>query len=206
MFNKKIFSIFIFYILFFVYIFSNLVEVIKINPNIKLDIRYATENNFTKKIVYPSAQCFLQQELVKELDLIQKELENDGLGLKIYDGYRPLSVQKIFWDICPNPNYVANPYNGRGSKHNRGTAVDLTLIDLKTGQELEMPSEFDEFTDRAHRYYSKMTSEVAKKNCKKLEDLMHAHGFTGEKTEWWHYNWKDWEKFAVLDISFNELN
>ncbi|MBU4269784.1 M15 family metallopeptidase [Candidatus Dependentiae bacterium] len=206
MFYKKIVSIFVIYILFFVSLFSNLVEVIKVNPNIKLDIRYATKNNFTGKVVYPSARCFLHEELVKELDLIQKELEKEGLSLKIYDGYRPLSVQKIFWEIYPVEGFVANPYKNGASKHNRGTAVDLTLVDLKTDKELEMPSDFDEFTQRAHRDYSKMTSEIAKKNCKKLEDLMQAHGFIGVPTEWWHYNWKDWEQYPVLDIDFDKID
>ncbi len=182
---------------------ANLVEIQKINPTIKLDIRYATTNNFTGKIIYPSARCFLEEEVAKALDAVQKELNLMGYGLKIFDGYRPLSVQKIFWNIYPDEKYVANPT--KGSKHNRGTAVDLTLIDIKSGIELKMPSEFDEFSSRANRDYTKMKDQIAKRNCKLLEVVMQKQGFIGIASEWWHFDYKNLGKYPIQDISFAEL-
>ncbi|MFH1254060.1 MAG: D-alanyl-D-alanine dipeptidase [bacterium] len=185
------------------FLHANLIEIKKINPTIKLDIRYATANNFTGKVIYPSAQCFLEKEAALALDAVQKELNAKGYGLKIFDGYRPLSVQKIFWEIYPDEKYVANP--AKGSKHNRGTAVDLTLIDIKSGKELKMPSEFDEFSSRANRNYPKMDNATAKHNCKLLESIMEKHGFIGLTSEWWHFDYKNWKKYPIQDISFTEL-
>ncbi len=183
--------------------FASLVEVVKINSHIHLDIRYATTNNFTHRVVYPSAKCYLQREVAQALSEVQTELERLGVGLKIFDGYRPLSVQKIFWKIVSDkfPNtrerekYVANP--AKGSKHNRGTAVDVTLIDLKTGKEFKMPSEYDDFSEKAHRNYEKMISKEVKKNCKLLELTMKKHGFNGVSSEWWHFDFKDWQKYPI---------
>ncbi|MFH1832452.1 MAG: M15 family metallopeptidase [bacterium] len=183
-----------------------LVELIKINPNIKLDIRYATKNNFTKQQVYPVAKCYVQDIVAKALDSVQKELEKQNLGLLVFDGYRPFGVQEIFWKICPNSNYVAKPdwAKGKGSKHNRGTAVDLTLIDLKTGKALEMPSEFDDLTPKANRTYNTMSKSTAK-NCKLLEDVMVKNGFEPLSTEWWHFDYKDWKKYPLMKTTFDEL-
>ncbi len=179
----------------------DLVELCTINPNIKLDIRYATTNNFTKKKVYKSPRCFLCKATAQKIDRVQKELEKIGLGLKIWDGYRPRSVQYIFWKLVPNPQYVANPQ--KGSNHNRGTAVDCTLVD-KNGKELEMPSEFDDFSAKAHRNYNAMTPEAAK-NCKLLENIMVKHGFRFNYSEWWHFDDVDYKKYNLLDITFSEL-
>lgn len=198
---RKIFIILLF-LFFFVFLSAELVEVVKLNPNIRLDIRYATKKNFTGKKVYSSAKCYLQREAALALIKVQNELEKEDLGLKVYDGYRPLSVQKIFWELFPNPHYVANPE--KGSIHNRGIAIDLTLVNLKTGKELKMPSEFDDFSEKAHRNYGAMKPDI-KKNCKKLEDVMVKYGFIPYQNEWWHFNWKNWHKFTVLDISFEEL-
>ena len=174
-----------------------LVEIVKINSKIKLDIKYSTTNNFTGKTVYSSNRCFLIKEVAIALNKVEKDLEKQGLGLKVWDGYRPLSVQKIFWSICPNENYVANP--AKGSNHNRGTAVDLTLVDLKTGKELVMPSMFDDFSSKASRNYSKM-SAVVSKNCRVLESLMVKHGFHAPYSEWWHFDYKNWKNYPVLDF------
>jgi zinc D-Ala-D-Ala dipeptidase len=182
---------------------ANMVELVNVIPNITLDIRYATENNFTHKVVYPSARCFLQEEAANDLAKVQEELSKEGLGLKVFDGYRPLSVQRIFWSICSDERYVANPE--KGSKHNRGTAVDLTLIDLKTGQELVMPSGYDDFSDKAGRNYDAMSEEAAK-NCRKLEDIMVKHNFIALPSEWWHFDYKGWEQHAVADVSFDEID
>lgn len=178
------------------------VELIKVNSNIRLDIKYATDDNFTKKCVYTQAKCYLRQEVAQKLNGVQQELEQQGLGLKVFDGYRPRSVQYKFWELVPIPGYVADP--NKGSKHNRGSAVDLTIIRLSDNQELEMPSEFDEFSEKAHREYEAMKPEAAK-NCKLLEDLMVKHGFIPLPTEWWHFDDADWEKYELLDISFEDV-
>ena len=185
----------------------NLVDISKINPDIVLDIRYATKNNFTKKILYPQAKCFLQKETADKLNKVQKELKTLGLGLKVFDGYRPYSIQFIMFKAFPDPQYVANPYNKnfKGSIHNRACAIDCTLVDLKTDKELAMPSKFDDFSSRAHRNYKKMPKKI-RKNCKLLEQIMVKHGFSTFYNEWWHFNDKDWEKYPVLNISFQELS
>lgn len=180
----------------------DLVEVKRLIPTIKLDIRYATPENFTKHTVYPSAKCYLRHKTVLKLREVQKELETLGLGLKIFDGYRPRSIQKTFWALVPDERYVANPE--KGSKHNRGAAVDLTLIDLSTGQELSMPSAFDDFTTKAHRDYKAMNSTDAR-NCKLLELIMVKHDFEPLPTEWWHFDDKDWQLYDLIDIPFEEL-
>jgi D-alanyl-D-alanine dipeptidase len=207
--------------LFIARAFAALADVEKVIPGIKLDIRYATTNNFTGKKVYSSARCFLQQDAAEALKKVQRDLKKKGLALKLYDGYRPFSVQQLFWDIwvpiatkrgimCPQ-RYVARPMVDiegnpiKGSKHNRGTAIDLTLVDLKTGCEVQMPSAFDDFSDKAHRNYNTMTGEAAK-NCKLLEKLMVKYGFIPEQSEWWHFNWQGWDKFPLMTATFDELD
>lgn len=168
---------------------------LKTIPNIVLDIRYATTNNFTGKIVYTKAEAFLVQPAAEALELVQKELAESGLGLKIYDAYRPLSVQKIFWEIMPDERYVADP--AKGSRHNRGCAVDCTLINLSDGKELEMPTEFDDFTEKAHRDSMAHSPEVLK-NRDTLEKIMTKHGFVGISTEWWHFDFEGWEQYPLF--------
>ncbi len=178
------------------------VDVHQMNPSIILDIRYATPNNFLHRAVYPQARCFLVKEAALKLNEVQKELQSIGLGLKIFDGYRPLSVQKKMWEIMPNPSYVANPKHG--SRHNRGSAVDLTLVD-SSGHELEMPTGFDDFTPRAHHDYMKLPAKV-RINRWILRTVMEKHGFKPIRTEWWHYDLKNWRKYPVMDFSFEELD
>ncbi len=174
----------------------NLVEVRSINPNIQLDIRYATDSNFTHQRLYPVAKCYLRKEAAESLSAVQKELEKMGLGLKVFDGYRPLSIQKKMWKIFPDDRYVANP--ATGSRHNRGAAVDVTLVD-SLGHELEMPTGFDDFTDRAHRDYNNLPKNEIQ-NRKFLQEVMERHGFVGLSTEWWHFDLKDWKKYPIVDI------
>jgi len=178
------------------------VELKTINSNIVLDIRYATNNNFLNKPVYPSSRCFTLRIVAQKLDSIQTELENKGLGLKIFDGYRPLSVQKMMWDILPDDKYVANPANG--SRHNRGAAVDVTLVD-KTGLELEMPTDFDDFTEKASQDYMNLSDEVIK-NRAILKTIMVRYGFIPIKSEWWHYDLKNYIDYPVVDYSFEEID
>lgn len=178
-----------------------LIDIRTVNKNIALDIRYATTNNFLKQKLYPASRCVLRGAGVRRLLQVQDYLAKTGLGLKVYDCYRPLSVQKQMWETLPDSRFVANP--ARGSRHNRGAAVDLTLVD-RNGKELEMPSGFDEFTERAYRDYS-CASTQAKKNRKLLEDAMTRYGFIPLATEWWHFDVPGWEKFAVLDVGFGEI-
>lgn len=180
---------------------QNLVAIQKINPRIILDIRYATEHNFTHKKVYTQACCYLRKTTAEKLDRVQKELEIQNLGLKVFDGYRPRSVQYIFWRLVPDKRYVAHP--DKGSRHNRGTAVDVTLVD-KTGKELSMPTDFDDFSEKAHRNYLKLAPEVIK-NRDLLEKVMTKHGFIGLPTEWWHFDDTQSQNYDLLNISFEEL-
>lgn len=181
---------------------NDLVEIQTLIPNLLKDIRYATANNFTGKVIYSRPDCYLRKSSANKLLKVHNELEQLGLGLVIFDGYRPLSVQKKLWDVFPDERYVANP--AFGSKHNRGTAVDVTIRDLRTGTYITMPSEYDDFTERAHRAYEKMSHEAAI-NCKLLELLMEKHGFLGLPTEWWHFDDTNWQNFDILDTSFEEL-
>ena len=181
---------------------NDFIALIHVNPTIVLDIRYAKTTNLTGKIIYPQEGCYLRVSAAYALDAVQKELNTLGLGLKVFDGYRPLRYQKLFWAIMPDERYVAHP--DKGSKHNRGAAVDLTLIRLSDSKELEMPSEFDDLSERAHRNYTQMSKEAAK-NCKLLEDVMEKHGFTGWPEEWWHFDFRGWEQYPLADVSFEEL-
>ena len=179
-----------------------LVNIQQINPHIRIEIRYATPNNFMKETLYPpSARCLLRREVAVKLDRVQQVLEKKGLGLKIFDGYRPLSVQKKMWAKFPLEGYVANP--AKGSNHNRGAAVDLTLVDAE-GRELPMPSDYDEFSERAHRDYAGCTPEQSK-NRKLLEDEMAKEGFRGISTEWWHFDDKDCKSYPILDLPFSSV-
>lgn len=180
----------------------NFVELKTVNSNIILDIRYATENNFLKKPVYPSSRCFTLKIVAQKLDSIQTELEGKGLGLKIFDGYRPLSVQKMMWEILPDSRYVADPKNG--SRHNRGAAVDITLVD-SNGVELEMPTDFDDFTEKASHTYADLPDEVIK-NRGILKSIMEKYGFKPIKSEWWHYDLNNYIDYPVVDFSFEEID
>lgn len=180
---------------------DELVDLQKMIPRVKLDIRYATTNNFTGKVLYPVAKCYLRREPAEHLKAVQLELRELGFGLKIFDGYRPLSVQKKMWAIFPDDNFVANP--AKGSRHNRGAAVDLTLI-RTDGTELEMPTPYDDFTEKAHRKYMKLPGQVLR-NRQLLEDVMTRHGFRGLDTEWWHFDYQGAMKYEILDVDYAEL-
>lgn len=183
---------------------ADLLELIKLDPTIKLDIRYATENNFVGKAVYPEARAFLQRDAAEALLRVHRKLKEQGLGLVIFDGYRPWTITKLFWEtVRPDQRkFVANPANG--SKHNRGCAVDLSIYDLKTGALLPMPSGFDEFTERAAPDYAGGTIEETK-NRELLRRLMEAEGFTVNPNEWWHFDYKDWKEYAIYDVAFSEI-
>lgn len=154
-------------------------------PNIFVDLRYATERNFTGQIIYDFTEPYLRWGTVKKLMAVQEELNGMGYSLLIWDGYRPPAAQFKLWEIVPDGNFVANPYNGYSS-HSRGNTVDVTLVTL-SGEAVEMPSDFDEFTAIADRDYSDV-SDTAKANATLLEMTMQAHGFNGYWNEWWHYS------------------
>lgn len=181
---------------------SDLVDVQKFIPGIVLDIRYATTNNFMRQAVYPSAECYLRKSTATKLKAVQQEFAKMGLGIKIFDGYRPLSAQRKLWAIVPDERYVANP--AKGSKHNRGGAVDITLIDRRTGEELFMPTGYDDFTEKAHRQ-CKDLPEQAIRHRELLRYVMQKHGFRGIDHEWWHFDDVDWRDYAILDINFDEM-
>jgi len=181
---------------------ARLVDVEKVVPGIVLDIRYATTNNFTGQQLYPIAKCVLREKTAAKLGEVQIELAGMGLGLKLFDGYRPLSVQRKMWAIFPNQDYVADPK--KGSRHNRGAAVDLTLIRLPDGVELLMPTHYDEFTPKAHRDYMKLDAEAIR-NRELLEQVMSRHGFVGLPTEWWHFDDTDWKRYRILDVDYSEV-
>ncbi|MGE5431904.1 MAG: M15 family metallopeptidase [Syntrophomonadaceae bacterium] len=175
---------------------TSIVLLKSIDSTIVTDVRYATANNFTHKVLYPTANVYLRKAAALKLHEAEKELISKyNLRLKVYDGYRPLSVQKKLWEIMPDSRYVANPKNG--SRHNRGAAVDLTLID-STGRELEMGTPYDDFTDKAHRDYRDLPENVLK-NRRLLEDVMVKYGFEPLSTEWWHFDYSLWKNYSILD-------
>lgn len=182
----------------------DLVEPVKMDPSIKLDIRYATDNNFMGEAFYESSRAFLQRPAAEALVRVSRKLKKLGYGLVIYDAYRPWYVTKMFWDATPDKqkNFVANPSSG--SRHNRGCAVDVTLYDLKTGKQVDMVSGFDEFSERAYPGYPGRTS-LRRWNRALLNNAMASEGFTVNPCEWWHFDYRDWEKYHVLNKSFEEL-
>lgn len=183
---------------------ADLVELSLLDSTIHLDIRYATSGNFMKRPMYTEARAFLQRPAAEALVRVHRGLRRKGLGLLIFDAYRPWSVTKAFWDETPPARrmYVADP--SKGSKHNRGCAVDLSLFDLKTGREIVMTSPFDSFTARAAPGYKGGTSEQrGMRNL--LRSAMEREGFRVDPGEWWHFNYRDWRKYPILDIPFEML-
>ena len=154
--------------------------------------------------MYPEARAFLQRPAAEVLVRVHKLLKKKGLGLVIYDGYRPWTITKLFWEVVKpdQRKYVADP--AKGSKHNRGCAVDLGVYDLKTGKAIPMPSGFDEFTERASPDYKGGTDEE-RANRDMLRRLMEAQGFMVNPNEWWHFDYKEWEKYAIYDIAFSAI-
>ena len=165
-----------------------------------LDIKYATADNFLKQAVYDCGECYLREATAKALLAAQKEFVKRGYSLKLFDCYRPLSVQKKMWKILPGTHYVANP--AKGSKHNRGAAVDLTLVDIATGKELDMGTPFDTFSPRAHHTYTQLPKEVLD-NRKLLKEVLNKYNFKSIYSEWWHYEYRPEMAFPVEDIPWD---
>jgi len=181
---------------------NELVNLEKFIPDLALEIRYATTNNFTGKKIYNLARAYARKPVAESLKKIQAHLKQQGLGLKIFDGYRPYSATVMFYETYHDTTYVASPY--KGSRHNRGCAMDLTVIDLKTGNELPMPTEYDSFRKEAWPT-TPVADPVIRKNRKTLIDAMEKHGFKVNDSEWWHFDFVGWQKFAVMDIDFEEM-
>ena len=181
---------------------KELVEIKSAIPSVKLDIRYATTNNFMHQVMYQQARAFARKEVVEQLKKIQQELYKKGYGLLIFDGYRPYAITVAFYQKASDKNFVANP--AKGSIHNRGCAVDLTLISLKTGKEVVMPTPYDSFSAAAAANYSKV-STTALKNRTLLISTMQKYGFTVMPNEWWHFDYKGWGNYELMDIPFGLL-
>jgi len=194
---KIIVVIFFIYLPIFAQVDTAIVFLGDIDSSFVYDVRYATENNFTGKILYQSTKIFLRKSAADSLKKVNEYLKNNyNLRLKIFDGYRPLSVQKFMWSVFPDENYVANP--SKGSRHNRGAAVDLTLVDMNS-KELNMGTGYDDFTEKAHSNYKNLPEQILK-NRNILINTMQRFGFHPIETEWWHFDFKDWKNYSVLDI------
>ncbi len=183
---------------------KRMVELKSMIPGIVYDLRYATVNNFMRRLMYPAGTntTFLRLPAAKALQKVQQELSNIGLGLKIFDAYRPYAVTVKFWELVKDERYVAHPKNGSG--HNRGVAVDLTIIDIKTGKETNMGTVFDNFTDTAYHSFTNISQGI-RENRSLLKTLMEKYGFRAYNEEWWHYSWPNSGKFEILDIDFKKL-
>jgi len=184
---------------------TDLVELTKLDPTIKLDIRYATTNNLFGTVFYSQPRAFLQRAPAEALVRVNRGLKSMGYGLLVHDGYRPWYVTKVFWDATPDDKkiFVADP--SKGSRHNRGAAVDLTLYDLKTGKPIEMVSTYDETTDRAYPNYPGGAS-LQRWHRDLLRAAMEAEGFKVYEAEWWHFDYKDWQRYHIGNERFEMIS
>jgi D-alanyl-D-alanine dipeptidase len=182
-----------------------LVDLIKLDPTIRLDVRYATTNNLFGAVFYAEPRAFMQRPAAESLVRVSRKLKPLGYGLLVHDAYRPWYVTKVFWEATPNDKklFVADP--AKGSRHNRGCAVDITLYDLKTKKPIEMVSTYDETTDRAYPNYPGGTS-LQRWHRDLLRAAMEAEGFSVYEAEWWHFDYKDWQKYPILNIPFNQIS
>ncbi len=171
-------------------------------PGIIPDIRYATTNNFTGEVIYHLPRAYARKSVATSLQKAQEEFKKHGVGIKIFDAYRPYKATVKFYEVYHDTTYVASPY--RGSRHNRGCAIDMTIVDLKTGKEITMPTEFDSFKKEAWPY-SPVKDPQIKKNRDLLIRVMEHHGFKVNGSEWWHFDFIGWKNYEVMDIDFEEL-
>ena len=183
---------------------SDLVDLQRLDPRIKLDIRYATSDDFLSTPLYTSARAFLQRPAAEALLRAHRDLMRQGYGLLIFDGYRPWYVTKMFWDATPadKHEFVANP--AQGSRHNRGCAVDLSLYDLKTGREVPMPGVYDEMSTRSYPDYPGGTPDE-RAHRQLLRKAMEKQGFKVFHSEWWHFDYRDWRRYAIQNVPFEEI-
>ncbi len=181
-----------------------LVELKELDPTIKLDIRYATTNNFLSTPMYSQARAFMQRPAAEALVRAHHELKKQGYGLLVHDAYRPWYVTRMFWDATPEDKHIFVADPKEGSKHNRGCAADLTLYDLNTGKAVQMPSGYDEMSERAYADYSGGTAEERARRAI-LRKAMENEGFTVYPQEWWHFDYKDWKQYPVMNVRFEEM-
>lgn len=181
---------------------KGLVRIDKLDPDIVIDLKYATEDNFTGRQVYTVPICLLRRTTAEKLIKANNEFMETGHRIKIWDGYRPPYAQQMFWDIVRDPRYVANPKNG-SSYHDTGCTVDITLVDAN-GEEVVMPSAFDDFSIKASRKYTGSSSE-AKKNMEYLTEVMKRNGFTTINSEWWEFRDKDIGKYSPVDVKLEDF-
>jgi D-alanyl-D-alanine dipeptidase len=181
-----------------------LVELKSVVTNIRYDLKYATKDNFTGIALYPrkTNTTYLRVEPAIALGHVAEELKSKGLGIHIWDAFRPYHVTVKFWELIKDDRYVANP--SKGSGHNRGIAIDLTLYNLTTGELLDMPTGYDDFSEQAH-HGNETISEKKKVNRELLRSVMEKNGFLIFQTEWWHYYWPNGEQYDVLDFSFRQI-
>jgi D-alanyl-D-alanine dipeptidase len=184
---------------------SELVEIKSQAQGPRLDVRYATSNNFIGRPVYQEARVFLQKPAAEALLRANARLQPLGFGLLVFDGYRPWSVTKVFWDSVSGEKrlFVADP--AVGSRHNRGCTVDLSLFHLETGLEIKMPSEFDEMNEKAYPDYMGGTAE-SRMLRDYLRQAMEAEGFTVHPREWWHFDCNGWQEYPIMDIPFSAIS
>lgn len=180
---------------------EDLVRLRQFDPRLWIELRYATPRNFTGRILYRSNEAWLRRVTATRLGRAQDRLGERGLGLKVWDAYRPPSAQQALWEACPDERYVAPP--ARGSRHTRGVAVDVTLVDAR-GQELAMPSDFDAFGERAWRGWQGAPVEAARHR-DWLTEAMAGSGFRPIQTEWWHFDDEAWEGYPLLTYEFADL-
>lgn len=171
-------------------------------PDIVIDMRYATANNFTGEEVYDYPAALVRKPVADALAGVQQSLSWQGLGLKIFDAYRPYAATLKFYDLIGDTNFVAAPWHG--SRHNRGAAVDVTLINLETGDELPMPTPFDEFSEKASPDYMDLPPDVLQNRAILLR-IMAEFGFSVYPSEWWHFDYKGWERFGLMDLKIRDL-
>jgi zinc D-Ala-D-Ala dipeptidase len=182
----------------------DLIDLAALDPRIKLDIRYATSDNFLSTPVYSSARAFLQRPAADALLRAHRELLRQGYGLLIFDAYRPWYVTRMFWDATPpdKHEFVADP--AEGSRHNRGCAVDLSLYDLKTGREIEMTGGYDEMSERSYPTYAGGTA-VERAHRQLLRRAMEKQAFSVYPSEWWHFDYQDWKEYAIQNVPFEQI-
>ncbi|MBB4079357.1 D-alanyl-D-alanine dipeptidase [Lewinella aquimaris] len=174
---------------------SQWVELVRLDTSFRLEIRYATDSNFMERKIYDCGRCFYRPAVARALAAAQAEFRKQGLGLKMFDCYRPQPYQQRLWDVMPDARYVANP--ARGSVHSRGAAADLTLIDLATGKELNMGTPYDYFGEAAYTTTTDLPAQVLE-NRTILQDVLRRHGFATIRTEWWHFNFSG-PRFELSD-------
>ena len=181
---------------------KELVDLEKIIPDMVMDIRYATTNNFMKEKIYTLSKAYARKPVAEALKRAQEEFKKLGFGIIMYDAYRPYKATVKFYELYHDTTYVASPY--RGSRHNRGCALDMSIVDLKTKKEVKMPTEFDSFKKEAWPS-TPIADPVARKNRELIIKVMKNNGFKVNSSEWWHFDFVGWQKYEVMDIDFEEL-